>query len=111
MINSNFYGKESLITKKSARLWEPLEWPKSKSVDVININSFHAVPDNTGIWLKPQRRNQVGFDAVYLQDIGKPEHNQKYCKICSIDSRRNSLVQNWIFSYVFERLEYPSRNS
>jgi hypothetical protein len=40
-------------------------WPES-SVNILDMKSFPALPENNGVWFKPSIWNQGGFDAVFL---------------------------------------------
>ena len=52
-------------------------WPESY-VKTLDINSFPALPENKGIWLKPRKWNQGGFDAVFITRISdEPSQHQK----------------------------------
>ncbi|KAK5670292.1 hypothetical protein QVD99_002991 [Batrachochytrium dendrobatidis] len=44
-------------------------WPAS-NVKTLDINAFPALPENNGVWFKPNKWNQGGFDAIFL-DKGK----------------------------------------
>jgi hypothetical protein len=44
-------------------------WPES-NVKTLDINSFPALPENNGVWFKPSKWNQGGYDAIFL-DKGK----------------------------------------
>ena len=44
-------------------------WPES-NVKTLDINSFPALPENKGVWFKPSKWNQGGFDAIFM-DKGK----------------------------------------
>ena len=41
-------------------------WPESK-VKTLDINSFPTIPENNGVWFKPSKWNQGGFDAIFLE--------------------------------------------
>jgi hypothetical protein len=41
-------------------------WPES-NVKTLDINSFPALPENNGVWFKPSKWNQGGFDAIFLE--------------------------------------------
>ena len=40
-------------------------WPES-NVKTLDINSFPTLPENNGVWFKPSKWNQGGFDAIFL---------------------------------------------
>ncbi|OAJ40780.1 hypothetical protein BDEG_24481 [Batrachochytrium dendrobatidis JEL423] len=44
-------------------------WPAS-NFKTLDINAFPALPENNGVWFKPNKWNQGGFDAIFL-DKGK----------------------------------------
>ncbi|EGF78076.1 hypothetical protein BATDEDRAFT_26764 [Batrachochytrium dendrobatidis JAM81] len=44
-------------------------WPAS-NVKTLDINAFPALPENNGVWFKPNKWDQGGFDAIFL-DKGK----------------------------------------
>ena len=41
-------------------------WPQSH-VETLDMASFPVLPDDTGIWFKPCKWNQGGFDAIFLE--------------------------------------------
>ncbi|OAJ37409.1 hypothetical protein BDEG_21430 [Batrachochytrium dendrobatidis JEL423] len=41
-------------------------WPAS-NVKTLDINAFPALPENNGVWFKPNKWNQGGFDAIFLE--------------------------------------------
>jgi adenylate kinase family enzyme len=41
-------------------------WPES-NVETLDITSFPTLPENNGVWFKPNKWNQGGFDAVFLE--------------------------------------------
>ena len=41
-------------------------WPES-NVKTLDINSLPALPENNGVWFKPSKWNQGGFDAIFLE--------------------------------------------
>jgi hypothetical protein len=44
-------------------------WPES-NVKTLDVTCFPASPENHGVWFKPSKWNQGGFDAIFL-DKGK----------------------------------------
>ncbi|KAJ8330315.1 hypothetical protein O5D80_001316 [Batrachochytrium dendrobatidis] len=44
-------------------------WPAS-NFKTLDINAFPALPENNGVWFKPNKWDQGGFDAIFL-DKGK----------------------------------------
>lgn len=41
-------------------------WPQS-DVLTLDVTSFAALPENNGVWFKPSKWNQGGFDAIFLE--------------------------------------------
>ncbi|KAI8891531.1 hypothetical protein BC833DRAFT_613727, partial [Globomyces pollinis-pini] len=45
---------------------ESLKWPQASSIERLDMESVQIIPDDTGLWLKPLKWNQGGFDAVFI---------------------------------------------
>ena len=41
-------------------------WPES-NIKIVDNNSFPSLPENNGVWFKPSKWNQGGFDAIFLE--------------------------------------------
>jgi hypothetical protein len=40
------------------------------NVEILDVTSFPALPENNGVWFKPSKWNQGGFDAIKRKRIG-----------------------------------------
>jgi DNA polymerase III delta prime subunit len=40
-------------------------WPEA-NVETLDVTSFPRLPENNGVWFKPSKWNQGGFDATYV---------------------------------------------
>jgi DNA polymerase III delta prime subunit len=56
------HGGVKLLNKRGR---ESQSWPES-NVETLDVNSFPPLPENTGMWFKPKKWNQGGFDAIFI---------------------------------------------
>lgn len=58
-----------------------IHWKEVASVEIFDIDSFQSIPDQEGVWLKPKKWNQGGFDAVFIYQTSNLENIVRFVQI------------------------------
>lgn len=69
-------------------------WPQAE-VDTLDVASFPRLPENKGVWFKPSKWNQGGFDAVYIH---KSNGLVRFVQVTSADF--HSLKLEYFYSFL-----------
>ena len=77
-------------------------WPES-NVLTLDVTCFPALPENNGVWFKPKKWNQGGFDAIF---INKSKGLVKFVQVTSGDS--HSFKIEYFNNFLKEQGKSPS---
>jgi hypothetical protein len=76
-------------------------WPES-NVQTLDIDSFPTLPGNRGVWFKPNKWNQGGFDAIFLD---KGEGLVKFVQVTSGDT--HSFKIEYFYNFLVSLRDSP----